>query len=274
MRANGSRGIEDGAGATPAQLHQPRPDDSRVDTGTPCPICKYERFGANGDPVITAFIPALYSACRPPHIALFVMTIIVNAVKRMFWRRAIANVVYKVLVGLEKHFNTATAVTSILRMIRVIASSLCSGEYPIFRLMSVAVSKFANFLDLTEQTSATLLVARFQLLAHALNDAAAFAPTPPHRLSVCSGSGKSKDGKTVIDLTCQVDKVGTFIRNRFEGNGNICASHSVFTSIENGLIRPAREVSTQGRATLILPSLMRFRIKFTQQCSNLEVCFG
>lgn len=98
---------------TPSRFNT-APDCVGMDTRDISPLC--QRAGDISDSEIKCigFVSLLLRMCRPTHIPNFIMTTVVDAIQRMFWSRALANVSKKFFKRLKMKFNAAPAISGIV----------------------------------------------------------------------------------------------------------------------------------------------------------------
>lgn len=148
------------------------------------PFCDRQRASAPFDQPVVARIVRLLRWRRPSHVARFVVSMNLDAIKGMALRRTLSDVREKrrkVFHPLVTHLDSAPAVIAPSRVGGVVAAMLRMTPRFVLRCAGHAVRAFSACRHLGVQASATARVACPQLVTRSLMLIAAVALTNPGR---------------------------------------------------------------------------------------------
>lgn len=166
------------------------------------PIGQNLSFAKGGDVDITPCVTHLHERSRPPNITFFVVSVIVNAVKRMFGGRSATNLFKKMLVGLKPKFYTTSAVISVLFKSWVIATIFRSLIRPVFRRRLAVDTMSMPDVALLVQASTRAGVVVAQGIASPRTAVSAITNAVPHG-SVIADTREADSQQASEALTCK-----------------------------------------------------------------------
>lgn len=168
------------------------------------PFTQEHRFALRGQGHVAASISGLFGFRRPPHIAGFVVTIIVDAVKGMFCRRLGTHVLQKFGKRLEIKLDTSATIIvirgiggRITSTLRRVITVVFGGSRP-----AVCFSSFPRLL--ISHTSARRCMAARQVATADNAQLAAFTFTLPHCASAFRSPSVSNNGQVAELLAGQI----------------------------------------------------------------------
>ena len=211
-------------------------------TRLPCPFRLTQGLTKSSQGLISSFILLLFTMSSPLNIANLVMTVGVDAVKRMFRGRSTSDMSKKFFIGLKSKLDTSIVIVlSVMRRL-VSTSSTGTSKRPIFRRflsmlsLSVASPPLRGILSL--QASARPSYLRDKPRSQLSHAVSAVAQTVPHSTSVRTTPCKANDQESIKSLSCQYNNfIGTLGVGIY---GKIVSSHDVFSLLENVKVRVVR----------------------------------
>lgn len=99
----------------PLQFDNTLPQDAVPHAETTCPISKWKRFAVEGERITIAPVVTLFIVRGPAHIVGLIITIVVNAIQRVFRAWPVTHISQerlKRIAPLATHANTSTAVAN------------------------------------------------------------------------------------------------------------------------------------------------------------------
>ncbi len=176
-------------------------DSGNGQPGRLCPLGQALGNPLNCDHAVIAFIALLFKSASPSHIARLVMSIDINAVKRMFQGWATPQYAKKMLVRIKAKLNTSTAVLTKISISRIHASAFGSAIRVIFWAVIGACCRFAmgtqpSRLQLFLQATTGFGSSTSQVGSLNSNYFAALAPAYPKvHVGIWGLAAKSKNGQ-------------------------------------------------------------------------------
>lgn len=132
-------------------------------------------------------ILTLFFLCSPSQIALFIMTIVINPVQRMFRRRFKSHIIEKVLERIETKFDSTTAIMDKCRICRILTSIFSVRKRAVFgspvSTLAIAVRKMSGFAAFSSQAPTRFCMPTYQIFGRHNSLVATFAFTEPSGFS-------------------------------------------------------------------------------------------
>lgn len=212
------------------------------------PINKKLSFTIEGKPNTTAPISRLLFLRRPIAVLRSVTQIIISALNRVRLTRTFAHVskeIFKVFPTLANS-NSATTVFRIMRIGRIGTSAKHLAPNFIKKCTALSVSCVHRLRPFNLQTTATSGVSASQAVRDRCCRTTAIAVAKPS-----TSTAVSHNNKSVKPLTSDIAKIAVTWK-WLKRDVKICISHSVFSSVENGLVRLGDVLNARLRAVSIL----------------------
>ena len=178
------------------------------------PFCQRSSGSLDGNTSVDTRVAILFVTRRPSHIARLVVAIVVDTIKRMFWRRLLADVGEKRFVRIIPpitHSDASCSIASVVGGERVIATALhlsprvvCDSA-AFSRVTMPQIDRRSVFFPMCDtKTSARVRTTTSQ--DERTNDSfvAAFADTFPSD-SILSPGAKPQNGPTAKTFTCEIN---------------------------------------------------------------------
>lgn len=203
-------GQRDGARQTPSHS-KPTSNATRFKTHAPTPFSFNKSFTAIYKYDVIAFVLPLRNIVRPSNVTDFVMTIYINTIKRMAWRRFAPNAFQKFSKRGKAKFNTTTAVPIESGVIGIITSSLSSLKTSKFRgwrfISGLAVRNGLNASKFNVQTSARFSMSSSEVGATYLTESATRALALPIRFTCGRFMTPPYNSESCENLTSEVVEI-------------------------------------------------------------------
>lgn len=223
------------------------------------PVSRAMGFARNRNNAIGNSVATLSVNRRPLNVTDFVMTVIVDPVKRMSRRRAESYFGKKLLERCESKFDAA----SFIRLIaRIVAMAPLFGQIvrrQLGRFTATGGMPMGRPNAFPMETSARLSMAATQVAASYADNVTANALTEPCGSLWLRRTSISENGQTAELLTCAVNEaVNCWMR--LKNNGIFVVVQGVFSSTEKLWARLGSILALSVRAVLILLQSMQMRV--------------
>lgn len=201
-----------------------------------CPFCEGMSESVIGNSFISTLVIILFSQSSPSDIPRFVMTFVIDAVKRIFGRWSSPKFVQELFIGFKQKLNAASSIPIVVRSVRVITSASSSFICGVFRrFITFAVDTLTFRCGFGFAATARLGMAVSQPPSKDASDRAAITLAIPILLTCVS-----KYSQLAILMPCEIEKViklRMWCKNEFS-NARILVGH--FGSPVTDLIRVVR----------------------------------
>lgn len=209
-------------------------------------------------------IGALLGSRGPSHIPLFIMTVVVNSIQRMFRRWATTDLRKKFWKGLESKFDAATAIAMKARKGLCSASAFGSRISLKFRgtpafAVNATVSRYEQSLHAPARLSFPTQQIR--------RKGSEYQPTLTFAEPRLVMANPSRITENHDELQIQFGDVAKarIGWNWLKNNVIFSVDHDVFSFVENRLARLAKGLNHLWRAVFILPNIKRIGIENMQE---------
>lgn len=223
------------------------------------PQSKRLSFSLKGVHHIVSPVIRLLSLCRPTTIFRRVIPVVVNSVERVFWRGTCAHIGVKIYKGFSPtvaNGNSSASIQTISLVGNPITAPKHSTPSGMFLCITHAVLGTAFIprqvlaVGLPLQTTTTLRMFADQPLSGGNFPITTRALTQPFTAAGGGFAQVTQNGQATKLPTSQINEIVSLWQ--WLKNGILSVSHSVFSFVENGLVRAGERLNLSRRPVLIL----------------------
>ncbi len=201
--------------------------------------------------LIRTSVISLSLFCRPFNVALFIMTVIVDSIQRMFIRRTQADFGKKLIKRGKAKLNTAPTIPFVSFVRRSFTTIFSMIKSSVLRRMPHTVCGGRYRASFNAKATTTFSMSGDNISRVRNRNFATLAFNKPHWLVSLITSGVAKKRQSIKSLTRMVFEIGmSWLGQKL--NGILIYKHSVYSFLVNGLTRLVDELIPHWRAVSIL----------------------